>query len=305
MNKVKKEKGFTLVELLVVISIIALLLAVLMPALSKAREQGKLILCGTNQKQLVTGVLAYAAANYGRLPPSIQGLQNPTDPTKISWGKPSCISNHKGQRDELNGGSLGGHLKSYLKDAKLFQCALSGIATQERIFNYNKDTYQELYESGQGIGGVGILWSSYMFMWNYRGYPSDSPQNPYWFECASSTSSRSTLLVFDGVQYSKTNGPKNWFSPHPFKGASRTKELTYLQQGLGYTMYQDFGNNNNNFVPPQKGAMLNGGFLDGHVEKYQFQDLQYFLHQGAESEQGRCFLPIQVCKKVTKKDIDW
>ncbi|MEN6383772.1 MAG: prepilin-type N-terminal cleavage/methylation domain-containing protein [Phycisphaerales bacterium] len=41
----KKKNGFTLVELLVVISIIALLLAVLMPALSKARDQGRRIVC--------------------------------------------------------------------------------------------------------------------------------------------------------------------------------------------------------------------------------------------------------------------
>ncbi len=47
----KKNKAFTLVELLVVISIIALLLSVLMPSLSKARDQARAVVCLTNLKQ--------------------------------------------------------------------------------------------------------------------------------------------------------------------------------------------------------------------------------------------------------------
>lgn len=58
----KKEKtGFTLVELLVVISIIALLLAVLIPALSKARELAKRVVCSNQIKQIGVGVTGYAA----------------------------------------------------------------------------------------------------------------------------------------------------------------------------------------------------------------------------------------------------
>lgn len=62
------DRGFTLVELLVVISIIALLLAVLMPALSKARENGRKVVCGANLKQIGISLPLYAADYQDKLP---------------------------------------------------------------------------------------------------------------------------------------------------------------------------------------------------------------------------------------------
>jgi prepilin-type N-terminal cleavage/methylation domain-containing protein/prepilin-type processing-associated H-X9-DG protein len=60
-------KGFTLVELLVVISIIALLLAVLMPSLNKARESAKKVVCGSQMRQFATAVYAFALDS-GQIP---------------------------------------------------------------------------------------------------------------------------------------------------------------------------------------------------------------------------------------------
>jgi prepilin-type N-terminal cleavage/methylation domain-containing protein len=59
--------GFTLVELLVVISIIATLLAILIPSLQKAREQAKKAICRANLHSIGTALLAYEVAN-GRAP---------------------------------------------------------------------------------------------------------------------------------------------------------------------------------------------------------------------------------------------
>jgi prepilin-type N-terminal cleavage/methylation domain-containing protein/prepilin-type processing-associated H-X9-DG protein len=64
----QRRHGFTLVELLVVIGIIALLISVLMPALNAARSSARLVRDQSNFKQIYSGVLMYANANKGLLP---------------------------------------------------------------------------------------------------------------------------------------------------------------------------------------------------------------------------------------------
>ncbi|MFK7790190.1 MAG: type II secretion system protein [Phycisphaeraceae bacterium] len=63
------RKAFTLIELLVVISIIALLIAILLPALGAARKSAKKVQCLVNQRQLVTGVVAFTTDNKSNPPP--------------------------------------------------------------------------------------------------------------------------------------------------------------------------------------------------------------------------------------------
>ena len=87
-----RHKAFTLVELLVVIAIIAMLMAILLPAMTKAREQGKRIVCLSNLRQLTIAWTAYAQMNNeklvnggpiapGDLPPA--GAQCPAAPAGL------------------------------------------------------------------------------------------------------------------------------------------------------------------------------------------------------------------------------
>ncbi|WP_428939741.1 prepilin-type N-terminal cleavage/methylation domain-containing protein [Fontivita pretiosa] len=62
--------AFTLVELLVVIGIIALLIAILLPALGKAREAAKTVSCTANLRSILQGMQIYAAQNDGSIPGS-------------------------------------------------------------------------------------------------------------------------------------------------------------------------------------------------------------------------------------------
>jgi prepilin-type processing-associated H-X9-DG protein len=60
INKKIKQRVFTLVELLIIIAIIAILASLLMPALSKARNRGKSVVCQNNLKQIFLAEMSYA-----------------------------------------------------------------------------------------------------------------------------------------------------------------------------------------------------------------------------------------------------
>ena len=65
----RNTKGFTLVELMVVIGIIMVLASLLLPTFTKARESANRTVCASNLKQLSMALAIYAEENRGRYPP--------------------------------------------------------------------------------------------------------------------------------------------------------------------------------------------------------------------------------------------
>jgi len=87
-----KRKGFTLVELLVVIAVIVILTGILLPALAKAKSKTKSISCLSNQKQLSLGWQIYCTDNNdiilpGRFANLSGGVNNPDNYYSIGNGK--------------------------------------------------------------------------------------------------------------------------------------------------------------------------------------------------------------------------
>ena len=78
------RNAFSLIELLVVVSVIALLMALLLPALEKARDAARIVVCANNERQILVALSTHASDNEGNFPP-VSGY-HPTTPNRVRRG---------------------------------------------------------------------------------------------------------------------------------------------------------------------------------------------------------------------------
>lgn len=259
MDRPKQKAGFTLIEVLVVVAIIALLVAILLPSLARAREQARGLVCKSNQKQITYGMVLYHT-EHKRLP-GTQSLFYANG----TWPIPE-IPNIK-QHNPVWDGAIGGY-PQYENDPDY----LRDVPRRGDIFKYTRD--EKLYlcpaqKKGKpqhpdtdplGLGGNGR--SDYS-MNAYIGYKSlDSlrrPANPGGWYVRRSATSGDCEIVKSGAVWS----PAQMFAiveEHPYHDS--TPNHPNIEGNFNVV---DRIVARHSVIPGGKGR-TNIAFLDTHVE---------------------------------------
>jgi prepilin-type N-terminal cleavage/methylation domain-containing protein len=151
----REKRGFTLIELLVVIAVIALLLAIITPALARAKYLAKRVVCASRIKQSTAALLAYAIeVGDDKLPLGAMGASFAAKQDGQGWSQTDYMS---GSSFEL--------LQNFLEDTRTMMC----VSIPKHIAANSYWTDEPFIPSWNRDSSGTVIWNAYWIGYNYLG----------------------------------------------------------------------------------------------------------------------------------------
>lgn len=227
----RRKGAFTLVELLVVIGIVAVLAALLLPVLSKAREDARRLQCANNLRQIATAWTAYCHMSGGLLPAAAEGGVGRRHDFLVWW--------HPITQERLDRSALAPHLDKPL-NPMLFRCP--------------SDDWEERTFVPSGFGPYNFSYTMNLMMSNTKQYPPFPVRLKLWHI---RDPGRKIVMIEEDERFI---GDGIWF-PQKLNPLGRQDEVAARHQ-------RDRGPITGTFTidPADAGKWANAFFADGHVD---------------------------------------